>query len=147
MSLKEIPTITNLATATALNAKISEVKNKIPNISNLATTTTALTAVENKIANVGNLVQKTDYNTNISEIESKLTTDHDHYEYITTQECNKLALANFSARLAQANLASKNYIANFVKKTDFDDKLRNVNKNVISNETTHVLVENESNEL
>ena len=33
MSLKEIPTITNLATATALNAKISEVKNKIPNIS------------------------------------------------------------------------------------------------------------------
>ena len=33
--------LTNLATtATAINAKINEVKNKIPNITNLATTTT-----------------------------------------------------------------------------------------------------------
>ena len=40
----EIPIITNLATTTALKAKINEVKNKIPNITNLATTT-ALTTV------------------------------------------------------------------------------------------------------
>ena len=39
---------TNLATNTTLNAKINEVKNKIPNITNLATTA-ALTAVENNL--------------------------------------------------------------------------------------------------
>ena len=31
-------------------------------------------------------------------------------------------------KLAQANLASKNDIAAFVKKTDFDDKLKNLDK-------------------
>ena len=48
-------------------------------------------------------------------------TDHDHDKYITTPEFNKLTLENFAARLAQANLASKSDIADFVKKTDFDD--------------------------
>ena len=43
--------ITNLATTAALNAKINEVKNKIPSITNLATTI-ALTAVENNIPKV-----------------------------------------------------------------------------------------------
>ena len=52
--------------------------------------------------------KKTDYNTKISEIENKITTDHDHDKYITTQEFNKLASENFTARLAQANLARKN---------------------------------------
>ena len=37
---------------------------------------------------------------------------------------------NFTARLAQANLASKSDIANFVKKTDFDDKQKNLNTHV-----------------
>ena len=144
----KIPDITNLATNTTLNAKINEVKNKIPNITNLATTT-ALTAVENKIPNVSNLVKKTDYNTKISEIENKITTDHDHDKYITTQEFNKLTSENFAARLAQANLASKNDIAALFKKTDFDDKLKNSNKNITSDKTKHVLDEgeNELNEL
>ena len=53
------------------------VKNKIPNITNLATTT-ALTAVENKIPNVSNFVKKSDYNTQISEIENKISTDYGH---------------------------------------------------------------------
>ena len=52
-----------------------------------------------------------------------------------------------TVRLAQANLASKSDIANFIKKTAFDDKLKYLNKNVISNKTKHVLVENELNEL
>ena len=39
------------------------------------------------------------------------------------------------ARLAQANLASKFDIANFVKKPDFDDKLKRLNKNVIWSKT------------
>ena len=56
----------------------------------------------------------------------KITTYCDHDKYITTQEFNKLTAGDFTARLAQANLASKNDIANFVKKTDFDNKLRNL---------------------
>ena len=56
----------------------------------------------------------------------KITTYCDYDKYITTQEFNKLTAGDFTARLAQANLASKNDIANFVKKTDFDNKLRNL---------------------
>ena len=49
--------------------------------------------------------------------------------------------------LAQENLANKNDIANFVKKTDFDYKLKNLNKKATSNKIKHVLLENELNEL
>ena len=35
---------------------------------------------------------------------------------------------NVAARLAQASLASKIYIADFVKKIDFDDKLKKLQK-------------------
>ena len=125
---REIPRVTNLVITAALNAKINEVKGKIPNITNLASTT-ALTAVENKIPNVSNLVKKTDYNTKINEIEKKIT-DHSHDKYITTPEFNKLTAENVAARLAQVNLTSKSDIANFVKKADFDDKLKNLNKNL-----------------
>ena len=41
------------------------------------------------------------------------------------------------------NLASKSDIANFVKKTDFHDKLKKLNEKVTSNKTKHLLVENE----
>ena len=112
------------ATTATLNAKINEVKSKIPNI-NLATTS-SLTVVENKIHNVPNLVKKKKIVTQI--LENKITTDHDQDKYITTQEFNKLTSEKFSARLKQANLANKNDIANFVKKTDFD-KLKNVTSN------------------
>ena len=124
----KIPDITNLATNASLNAKVNEVKGEIPNMTNLATTT-ALTAVEYKIPNASNLVKKTDYNTKISEIENKITTDRDHDKYITTQEFNKLTSQNFNARFKQANLASKNDFANFVKQTDFDNKLKYVTSN------------------
>ena len=49
--------ITNLTTTAALNAKINEVKNKIPSITNLATTI-ALTGVENNIPKVSDLNKK-----------------------------------------------------------------------------------------
>ena len=110
--------MTNLAANAALNAKISEVKGKIPSITNVATIT-ALSVIENKIPNVSNLVKKTVYNSKISEIENKITTDHDHDKYITIQELNKLTSENFTARLAQANLVRKSDIANFVKKKRF----------------------------
>ena len=53
-------------------------------------------------------------------------------KYSTTQEFNKLTSENFTARLKQANLPSKSDIANFVKKTDFDNKLKNLNKNELN---------------
>ena len=55
---------------------------------------------------------------------------------------------NFTARLKQVNLASKNDIADFVKKkADFEDKLKKkLNKKVTSNKIKHVFVENELNE-
>ena len=109
------------------NANIKNIENKIPDITNVATTT-ALTAVENKASNVSKLVKKNDYNTWISEIENKITTDHDRDNYITTEEFNKLISENFTTKLAQANLANKSYIANFVKNTDFQGKLNNLNK-------------------
>ena len=103
----------------------------IPNINNLATTT-ALTAVENKIPNVSNLAKKTDYNKKICEIENKVTADHDHDKYITTQEFNKLRSENVTARLAQAHLAGKSDIANFgKKKTDLNkNELNELSKKV-----------------
>ena len=53
-----------------------------------------------------NLVKKTDYSTEINEIEKKIT-NCDHYKYIITQEFYKLTAQNVTARSAQTNLASK----------------------------------------
>ena len=94
----KIPGITNLATKSTFHSKINEVKREILKITNLATTS-ALTAVENKIPSVSNLVKKTDYNTKISEIKNKITTGHDHDEYITSKKINKLTSENFTARI------------------------------------------------
>ena len=88
------------------------------------------------LPNVSNLVKKTYYNEKISEIENKITTDHNHDKHITTQKFNKLTTENFTARLKQPKLASKINISNFLKETDFDSKLKNVTSN-----------ENELNEL
>ena len=54
------------------------------------------------------LSKKADYNTKISEIENKITSDHDHDKHITTQEFNKLTSENITARLKQANLTCNN---------------------------------------
>ena len=107
----KIPDITNLATNTTLNAKINEVKNEIPSITNLSITT-ALTSIENKIP--------------------------DHNKYITTPEFNKLIAGNFTARLNQVNSATKGDIAVFLKKTDFDDKVKNSNeKSYLINQSSY----------
>ena len=37
----------------------------------------------------------------------------------------------FAEKLKQANLASKSDIANFVNKTDFNKKLKNLNKKIL----------------
>ena len=59
---------------------------------------------------------------------------------MTTPEFNKLTAENFTARLARASLASKSNITNFVKKTDFDDKLNNLNKNFTTNKQNMCLL-------
>ena len=92
-----------------------------------------MTAVENKIPDVSSLVKKTNYNSKILDIEKKVF-DHNHNKYITTSEFNNLTSKNFTARLAQANL---------VTKTDLDAKLTSLIKNVNSNKTKHLLVEND----
>ena len=138
----EMPSITNLPTTAAFNAKINEVNGKMHNITNIASTT-ALSAIENKIPNVSNLVKKADYNTKINDIEKKIT-DHDHDKYITIPEFNKLTAERFAARLAQAN---KSDIANFIEKTDSDNKLKSLNKKVTSNKSKHLLAKNEFKKL
>ena len=110
------------------NAKIKNIEDKIPDITNLVPNA-AVTAVENKIPNIRKLVKKTDYNTKISEIENKIAIDHDHDKHITTQEFNKLTSENYNARLKEANSGSKHDIANFVKKTEYDNRLKDVTTN------------------
>ena len=63
-------------------------------------------------------------------IENKIN-DHNHDKYITTQEFNELTSANLAAILKQTNLASKTDIANFIKKTYFDENIKNSNRSKI----------------
>ena len=65
---------------------------------------------------------------------------NDHNKYITSPEFNKLTAEKTAARLKQANLTTKVYIADFVKKTGFDDKLKNLNKKVISNKNLKIKI-------
>ena len=80
----KIPDTTGHVKKTDYNTKTTEIEGKIPGISGLAANT-ALTAVENKIPIISNLVKQilTDYNTQITKIEKKLT-DHNHDKYIST---------------------------------------------------------------
>ena len=48
---------------------------------------------------------------------------------------NKLTVDIYAVTLAQANLATKADIDYLVEKTDFDDKLKYLNKNFNSNKT------------
>ena len=95
---------------------------------------------------VSNLLKKLTIRQKLMELnkKKKKITDHDHSNKdIITQEFNELTAQNFAARLAQTNLASKNDIVALVTKTDFDDKLKHLNKKVTSNKTKHLLVEYE----
>ena len=69
--------------------------------------------------------KKSEHNTKISETKKKII-DHDHDKYISTPEFIKLTAERFLARLAQVSLATESDIANFVKKTYFDDKLKKI---------------------
>ena len=89
------------------------------------------------------LVKKADYDAKILEVEKKIP---DHDKYITANKFNKLATKNFTERLKQADLASKNDIVDFVKKKDFGEKLIKINKKVPSNKTKHAEAEKKLND-
>ena len=95
-----------LVITTVLKTKISKADNKIPDTSCLVTTTVL--------------------NTEIGEVENKIP---DHAKYITTQEFNMLTVANFEARLKQADLGSK---------TDLDNKLISFTRKITSNKTKYL---------
>ena len=65
-------------------------------------------------------------NTKNSEVENKI---HDHANYITIREFNKITAENFAARLTEANLVSK---------TDFDNKQISFNRKITWNKTTYL---------
>ena len=111
-----------LVKKTDYDAKITQIEGKIPDVSSLATKTT-LTTVANKIPSTSKLIKKADYNTKVTDIKNKLN-NHNHDKYITTPEFNILVGGVFNARTAQANL---------ITKTDFDDKLSNLNRKITSN--------------
>ena len=129
---KKISDVSNLVKKT----KITELENKSPNISNLATKS-ALAAVKNKIPSICNLVKKTDYNTKVTKIESKLI-NYNHEKYIDISDFNKFAADVFNARLAQANV---------ITKTDFDAKLSSLNRKITKDKTKHLLVQIELKKL
>ena len=64
-------------------------------------------------------------NAKISKVEYKII---DNSKYITTQEFNKLTTENLTIRLKQAG---------FVNESDFDNKLKNFNKQVTLNKIKH----------
>ena len=79
-------------TITILNTKISEVANKIPDTNSLVTATVL--------------------NVKFSKTDNEIP---DRAKYITTQKLNKLATANFAARLEKANLVTKTDVDNSLK--------------------------------
>ena len=119
----KIPDITNLATNATPNAKINEVKNEILNITNFATTTALnakLNQFKNKIPNITNLATTTTTTTTtttaLTAVVNKIL---GHSNYITNPEFNKLLAERFAARIKT------------VKKTNFDGKLKTLNKKLL----------------
>ena len=117
----KMPDITNLATNATPNAKINEVKNEILDITNFATTTALnakLNQVKNKIPNITNLATTTTTTTTtaLTAVVNKIL---GHSNYMTNPEFNKLLAERFAARIKT------------VKKTNFDGKLKTLNKKLL----------------
>ena len=73
--------------------------------------------------------------TKIIEVESKIP---DYSRHITSEEFNKLTWEHYVARLKQAD---------WLNKTDFNDKLTSFNKRIASNKRKHLEVQNKLNSL
>ena len=68
-------------------------------------------------------------------------------EYLTTLDYNKFTNNILDAEITEKKLFNGSDIADFVKKTDFYDQLKILNKKFASNKAKHVVVENELDEL
>ena len=90
---------------TDCNAKITEIEGKIPSVSDLAINT-GLTTVENKIANISSLVKKTGITQKLLKLKRNLLIII-MISIFKTPEFSTLAADVFKARLAQANLVTK----------------------------------------
>ena len=93
-----------------------------PDITNLATNAilnTKLNEIKGQVLSITNLSTPTA----LTAVGNKIS---DPSKCITTPEFNTL----IAETLKQANLATKDYISDFVKKTDFSDKLKNSNKRI-----------------
>ena len=104
----------------------------MPDTSGLVTKTALerkISEVDNKIPDKSGLVTMTVLNTKISEVKKKIP---DNSKYTTTPEFNKLTAESFEQRLKQADL---------VNKTNFDNKLPNLNIQITSNKTKHLEVQ------
>ena len=51
------------------------------------------------------------------------------------------------AKITEKKVVNETNIVDFIKKTNFDDKLNNISKKVTLNKSQYLLVENELNEL
>ena len=60
---------------------------------------------------------------------------------VTTHNFNRITLETFSARLKQANLATKADIGEFIENTEFDDTPNNLNKKFTSIKIKHAEAE------
>ena len=73
--------------------------------------------------------------TTIQKIPNKIL---DSDKNISTPKFNKSTRQNFAGRLKQVNWAKENHLADIVKKTDSDEKLRISNNKVTSDKAEHV---------
>ena len=101
------------------NANFKNTEDKTPHITNLAATNTALNANTNEVKGEKSINTNLDttvvINDIINEVKGKILnhiTNHSKY----SPELNKSTAENFSAKLKQANLATKDGIADIVEK-------------------------------
>ena len=94
-------------------------------------TKTALTTVENKILDVTSFVKKTDFDSKITKVDSKIP--------------NISGLAINSSLTAVENKIPD--ITSLITKTDFDAKLKNISDRVANNKSKDLLLDNELKKL
>ena len=109
----EVPDTSGLVKKANYNAKITEIKAKIPSITDLATTA-VFNVVDNQIPNISDLVNKTDYNVKILDIETK---------YFTKCDYNKFTGKILNAKIEQKELVDKSGIYGFIDNSDVDKKI------------------------
>ena len=89
------------------------IENKIPIINALATNA-ALIAVKNKIPHVSNLVKNTDYETKISDIETK---------YIATADYNKFTKDIVDNQMKSKNLVNGSDRSDFISGPELNEEV------------------------